>query len=222
MERNLKRRLGWSGLAAVVGCGACCVAIPLLSAVGLGGAAAALAGWFGPGTELLAGSAAGAVAFGVLMVLERRSKSVCSWPGAADASVACTADLRNEKAVQKHLDDYRAVFGGLVHSERIPNGFRWTFRAEEGLEARLRELAQREHACCGFFGFELSSDRDRTTWTVTADERAQSVVDEFFRLPERLRSGHDLEELKNEAEAAGLTFTGAKSQPATVTRSVAT
>jgi hypothetical protein len=211
MERTLKRRLGWSGLAAVVGCGACCGAIPLLSAVGLSGAAAALAGWLGPGSELLAGSAAGVLAFGAMMVRESKSKSSCSWPAGADTPIACTADLRNEKAVQEHIDDYRSVFSRLAHSERMPNGFRWTFRAEEGLEARLRELAQREHECCRFFSFELSSDRDRITWTVTADERAQSVVDEFFRLPERLRSGHDLKALKNEAEAAGLAFTGAKS-----------
>src|SRR6185503_7496980 len=125
MVRNVKRRLGWAGLAAVVGCGACCAAIPLLSALGLGGVAAALAGWFGPGTELIAASAAGALAFGVMMVRERQSKSSCSWPRAAEGPIACTADLRNEKAVQKHIDDYRAVFARLVHSERLPNGFRW-------------------------------------------------------------------------------------------------
>src|SRR5688572_31631179 len=57
---TMKRRLGWAGFLAIVGCGACCAAIPLLSAVGLGGAATLLAGWMGPGTELLAGGAAGA------------------------------------------------------------------------------------------------------------------------------------------------------------------
>jgi len=210
----MKRRLGWAGVAAVVGCGACCAVIPALSALGLGSAATLLAGWMGPGTELLAGGAAGALAFGVMMIRERGKKSSCSWPGAANAPVACTADLRNEQAVQEWMDRYRRAFTQLIHSEKLPNGFRWTFRPEAGLEARLRELAEREHECCGFFSFELSSDRDRITWAVTADEQAQSVVDEFFRLPERLREesgdGDGLVSLKSKMEAAGLAFTGAK------------
>jgi hypothetical protein len=210
----MKRRLGWAPVAAVVGCGACCAAIPALSALGLGGAATLLAGWIGPGTELLVGSAAGALAFGVMMVRERGSKSACAWPAAAEAPIACTADLQNEQAVQTHMEDYRAAFTQLLRSEKLPNGFRWTFRAEAGLEARLRKLAEREHECCSFFSFELSSDRDRITWTATADERAESVVDEFFRLPERLREesceGDRLVSLKRTLEAAGLAFTGAK------------
>jgi hypothetical protein len=207
----MKRRLGWAGFLAIVGCGACCAAIPLLSAVGLGGAATLLAGWMGPGTELLAGGAAGALAFGVMMIRERGKKSSCSWPPAADAPIACTADLENEEAVRSHLGGYRAAFTQLLRSEKLPNGFRWTFRAEPGLEASLRKLVEREHECCSFFTFELSSDRDRITWTVTADERTQSVVNEFFRLPERLRDGSSesggLASLKREMEAAGLAFT---------------
>jgi hypothetical protein len=210
----MKRRLGWAGLAAVVGCGACCTAIPALSALGLGGAATALAGLLGPGTELFVGSGAGALVFGVMMIRERRKKSACSWPGAADAPIACTADLRNEQAVRGWMNRYRSAFRQLIHSEKLPNGFRWTFPAEAALEARLRELAEREHACCSFFSFELSSDRDRITWTVTADERARSVMDEFCRLPERLREesleGGGLVSLKRKMEAAGLAFTGAK------------
>jgi hypothetical protein len=210
----MKRRLGWAGLAAVVGCGACCAAIPVLSALGLGGAATALAGWIRPGTELFVGGAAGALAFGGMMIRERRKKSVCSWPGGADEPIACTADLRDEKAVRKGMEKYRAAFTHLMRTERLPNGFRWIFRAEEGLEARIRELAQLEHECCRFFGFELTSDRDRIVWTVTSDERARAVVDEFSHLPERLeaepRPGHDLAALKRNMEGAGLVFTRAK------------
>jgi hypothetical protein len=209
----MKGRLGRAGLAAIVGCGACCAAVPLLSAVGLGGAATLLAGWMGPGTELLAGGGAGALAFGVMMIRER-GKSSCSWPGAAEAPIACTADLRNEQEVRKYMDRYQSAFTHLIHSEKLPNGFRWTFRAEPGLEASLRKLADQEHECCGFFSFELSSDRDRITWTVTADERARSVVDEFYRLPERLREasreGGGLVPLKRKMEAAGLAFTAPK------------
>ena len=212
----MKRRLGWAGLFAVVGCGACCAAIPALSALGLGGAATALAGWIGPGTELFVGGAAGALAFGVMMIRERGKKTACAWPGAGDAAIACTADLRNEKAVQGYVERYKSAFTHLVHSERLPNGFRWAFRAEPGLLARLKELASLEHECCGFFSFELTSDRDRITWTVTADEQAQSVVDEFFHLPERLaqgpRTGHDLASLRRKFESGGLVFIGAKAR----------
>ena len=207
----MKRRLGWAGLAAVVGCGACCAAVPLLTAVGLGSAATALAAWIGPGTELAAGTLAGALALGVMTIRERRKKSTCSWRAAPDQPIACTADLRDGTAVQAHIDAYRAVFTRLIGTERFADGFRWSFRAEPGLEAELRALVEREHGCCRFFNFELTVDRDRIVWTTTADEPARSMVDEFFRLPERLRSeprsGHDLAVLKHSAEAAGLMFT---------------
>lgn len=66
-----KRRLGWAGLAAFIGCAACC-ALPLLVVLGAGsGAAATLTSLLRPGSELLVG---GAVFLVVLLVMAIRAR----------------------------------------------------------------------------------------------------------------------------------------------------
>ncbi|WP_437907029.1 hypothetical protein WME95_03720 [Sorangium sp. So ce327] len=61
-----KRHLGLAGVAAFIGCAACC-AIPLLAAAGLGsGAIATLSSVFRPGSELLVGGSVFVVALGVM------------------------------------------------------------------------------------------------------------------------------------------------------------
>lgn len=68
-----KRRLGWAGLVAFLGCAACC-ALPLLVALGIGGGAvAALASLMRPGAELVVGAVLAMAALGV-MALRARSK----------------------------------------------------------------------------------------------------------------------------------------------------
>jgi hypothetical protein len=82
-----KRRLGVAGVAAVVGCAACC-AIPLLAAAGLGsGAAASLSSVFRPGSELLVGGAAFALVLAVLAVRSRLKRSAMDGCGPS-----CMAD----------------------------------------------------------------------------------------------------------------------------------
>jgi hypothetical protein len=206
-----KSRLRSGALATCVGCVAGCATLPALAALGAGGTAGALASLLGPGTELVLGSAAAALALGVVAWRGRSRERVCSFDGVADAPVACTADLGNERAVRAHVEGYRAVFAELVDQERFPGGFRWRFRARPGLEAELRKLAEREHGCCSFMGFTVTRSGDEIVWETTAPARADPVLEEFFRLPDRLREtprGDDVAALKRGAEAAGLTFTG--------------
>jgi mercuric ion transport protein len=75
-----KRRLGWAGVAAVLGCAACC-ALPLLAAAGLsGGAAATLSRVFRPGSELLVGGTVFAVALGVMAIRNRMKRTAGCGP----------------------------------------------------------------------------------------------------------------------------------------------
>jgi len=75
-----KRRLGLAGVAAFIGCAACC-AVPLLAAAGLGsGAVASLSAVFRPGSELIVGGVVFVVALGVMAVrsgLRRSNASGC-------------------------------------------------------------------------------------------------------------------------------------------------
>jgi mercuric ion transport protein len=83
-----KRRLGIAGVAAFVGCAACC-AIPLLAAAGLGGgAASALSSVFRPGSELFAGAAVFVVVLSVMALMNR----VRRVPAATSCGTSCAAN----------------------------------------------------------------------------------------------------------------------------------
>lgn len=230
-----KRRLTWASAAAVAGCAACC-ALPLLALAGVGGGAvAAIAAFFKPGMELVMGAGLFAFTLGVMALVDRRRKrSQQAASGAAsdaggacgcgpsssvyrspardpDASVACTADLSKTEAIQAHMDAYRDAFASLTRTDRFAGGFRWHFDARPGLERRLKEIAEREHQCCTFFDFIITTEGNEVVWEVRADENASAVLDEFSRIPERLvaepRKGHDLSHLKQTFDNVGLTFT---------------
>lgn len=80
-----KRRLGWAGLAAFLGCAACC-ALPLLAVAGVGsGAAATLTRVLQPGSELVVGGVVFALAIGI-MAFRGRSKA------SKDCGTACNID----------------------------------------------------------------------------------------------------------------------------------
>lgn len=79
------RSLTWAGIAAFVGCAACC-ALPMIAMTTLGsGAAATIASFVGPGTELFVGASVFVVVMGFLMVRGRAKASAGCGP-------ACRAD----------------------------------------------------------------------------------------------------------------------------------
>jgi hypothetical protein len=221
---SAKSRWGRAGIAGVLGC-MCWCAVPYAATVLGAGAATSVARFARPGTELVAGGLAFAAALG-WMTWRRRSRgtlaacggacapehgatsaSKISVRGAPDAPLVCTADLSH---AQIQIDGYRAAFAHLVDTKRLPGGFRWTFRSTLGLEAQLMGLAERESQCCPFLSFELTRAGESIVWEVSARDEAASIVEEFFRLPERLeqepRAGYDVELLKRTAKAAGLIF----------------
>lgn len=82
-----KRRLSLAGMAAFIGCAACC-AVPLLAAAGLGsGAVATLSSVFRPGSELLVGVSVFVVALGAMAIRSGLNRS-----RAAGRGSACAAD----------------------------------------------------------------------------------------------------------------------------------
>lgn len=70
-----KRRLGWAGVAAVIGC-ATCRALPLLAAAGIGsGAAAAITSFLRPGSELFVGLGVFAAALAIMAIRAASARS---------------------------------------------------------------------------------------------------------------------------------------------------
>lgn len=92
----------------------------------------------------------------------------------------------------ERLEEYRRIFTtALIGREKTAEGFRWRFRDDEGIEAWVRDLAEREQACCAFFSFTVTrtGGEVRLDGSVGDDDTARAVLDEFYDLPETLSDG---------------------------------
>jgi hypothetical protein len=105
---------------------------------------------------------------------------VCDMTDAPDTSV-------------ERLAEYAQLFAdALVGRERTPDGsHRFRFRADTGIEARVRSLAAKEKACCGFFAFTVTAQDDEVWWDASTvdDPIAQQILDELYRLPDTVGEG---------------------------------
>lgn len=101
-------------------------------------------------------------------------------PARADAPLACTLGPRASSA--RHAE-FAALFAELRYAKRFEGGFLWQFRNAPGLERRLRALARAEHACCPFLTFAVSVEGEHVVFRACGPERADAVVDLFYRMP---------------------------------------
>jgi len=192
---TLKWALGGLGVAGVglATCSlACSIGIPLFLVLGLGTAAASAieAGAEVMGAILVAGGALAIMFAGVRRWRQRRycgcgdvtAGSLGGGGSTKSEPIACALD---GKGMRRRLDEFREAFGrGYLSGERTAGGVRWRFRAVPGLERDLRSLAEREHACCRFFRFDVRASGSEIWWDTSVDDaEAQPILDAFFRLP---------------------------------------
>jgi hypothetical protein len=102
-------------------------------------------------------------------------------PAFSEAPVACTL---GGGQLAGRAEEFRALFAWLIAAERMPKGFRWTFQSGPGVERRVRELARREHLCCPFLSFAVSTQGEQVIWETRGPEHAEDVIGEFFALSE--------------------------------------
>ncbi len=125
------------------------------------------------------------------------------WAAEPTEALVCTLTGRERSARVSEFDE---AFRYLERTERLDDAFRWYFRAEAGLEARLRDLARREQECCRFFEFDLLLEGPSIVWEARAPKHALAVLEEFMRMPETLRAAPDAAAVKDVLEGAGLSF----------------
>jgi hypothetical protein len=105
-------------------------------------------------------------------------------PAFVQEAPACSLDGPSHAARAK---EFRAVFAWLRSAERDGPGFRWTFQNGPGVERRVRELARREHACCPFLSFAVSTRGDEVVWQARGHEGTEALVAAFFELPDAVK-----------------------------------
>lgn len=124
-------------------------------------------------------------------------------PAVQGAPIMCTLSGGDMPQRGREL---AAAFEHLVGAERFADGYRWSFHKEPGFAAALLALARREHECCPFVTFTISTTDEHVVWETRGSESANLVIELFYHLPETLQG--DLEAILKQAEKAGLALAG--------------
>ncbi len=122
----------------------------------------------------------------------------------APTPIACDMTSAPDTAAERMMEYRRLFTRALVGRERTAEGIRLRFRAGDGIEAWVRDLAAREKACCPFFNYHVDTKGEEVHWnaSVIDDAVARAVLDEFYTLPDTVADG--VEALEDRFRARGL------------------
>lgn len=80
----------------------------------------------------------------------------------------------------------------LVGREHTVDGFRFRFRADAGIEDRVRDLAAKEKRCCAFFQFNVTATGGEVLWDCTVlNDGARLLLEDYYSLPDIADLGVD-------------------------------
>jgi hypothetical protein len=103
------------------------------------------------------------------------------------------------------MAEYARLFEhALTDSERTSDAAVWRFTARPGVEAWVRDLADREAACCPFLTYTVTADDAEVTYRIAGDDDPMiaAILDEFHQLPDHITDG--LPGLLQRLDKAGL------------------
>lgn len=137
---------------------------------------------------------------------EKAETLIANFPAEPNAPTVCT--IGEGDSAQQRLNEFKTAFSGLQSTKRFAGGFRWIFQYSKEAEGRLTDLAKKEHECCRFFGISVAKRDKQLIWEVLADRKADEVLQEYSRLPEKFKGDakSDEETLKVLYTKAGLAF----------------
>jgi hypothetical protein len=112
-------------------------------------------------------------------------------PAANRTPVACDMTTARDTPEERMAEYDRLFAQTFVGRERTGEGIRFRLRADDGVEAWVRDLAVREKACCPFFDFDIATVGDEVHWDmrVIDDDTARAVLNEFYDIPQRAAGG---------------------------------
>jgi hypothetical protein len=91
--------------------------------------------------------------------------------------IACSLDAAGQR---ERLFEWKQLLATAERRTVVPDGVKFVFAAEGRVEEHVRELAAAEQACCGFFEFQVTRDRDHVEMTVVAPAEAQAALRFLF------------------------------------------
>jgi hypothetical protein len=107
--------------------------------------------------------------------------------------IGCDMSAAPDTAVERVAEYQRLFARALVGRERTADGIVFRLSAEDGIEAWVGDLADREKACCAFFTFTVTTVGAQVHWaaSVVDDDIARAVLDELYSLPDTAGAGVD-------------------------------
>ena len=118
-------------------------------------------------------------------------------PSVAPIPIVC--DLTNARdTAEERMAEYGRLFAqSLAGRDRSEQRVRLRFRADDGVEAWVRDLAAREKACCPFYDFQISATAGEVWWDIGlvdgvadgGEDMARAALDEFYDAPDNVAGG---------------------------------
>ena len=85
------------------------------------------------------------------------------------------------------LAEFEALFAASVRNvTRDEHGVRLHLEGDSGLRGRVRDLAERETACCSFFTFAIEGSNDKVVVDISVPESRREILDALADRAERL------------------------------------
>jgi hypothetical protein len=114
----------------------------------------------------------------------------------AAAATPIVCDMTNAPdTAEERTAEWGRLLTAYTGRERT-DGVRLRLRADEGIEAWVRDLAARDKACCPFLDFTVTTAPGEVRWDVTVadgtvmdDDVARAIMDEFYNLPDTVGGG---------------------------------
>lgn len=112
-------------------------------------------------------------------------------PANPGAPIACDMTTASDTASERFAEYRRLFEHALVGRARTAGEVSFEFAARPGVAEWVADLAQREAACCPFFGYHVAFGTRTIIWRTSgaATPAVQSFLDEFYGLPERFGEG---------------------------------
>jgi hypothetical protein len=121
------------------------------------------------------------------------------------APVVCDMSTAPDTGEERMAEYERLFAAHLLGRERTAEGIRYRFRAGDGVQAWVQDLAEREHACCPFFTSHITRVGDEIHWdsSVVDDDMARAVHEEFYNLPETFAAQEGVAALEQRLSSKG-------------------
>ena len=112
-------------------------------------------------------------------------------------AIACDMTDAPDTAEERMAEYARLFAQALAGRDRTGAGVRLRFRADEGIEAWVRDLAVREKACCPFYNFAVSTTGGEVWWDISLvdgvadgeEHTARTLLDTYYSAPDYAAEG---------------------------------